>query len=43
MTVRIGTSGWVHPHLRVNFDRFAQLLGVLPCGYQHVMEFRDAS
>jgi uncharacterized protein YecE (DUF72 family) len=31
------------PHWQVNLERFAHFLAALPKGYQHVVEFRDAS
>ncbi len=31
------------PHWRVNLERLEQFLALLPAGYRHVIEFRDAS
>jgi uncharacterized protein YecE (DUF72 family) len=31
------------PHWRVNLERFEHFLAALPKGYEHVVEFRDAS
>jgi len=31
------------PHWQLNLERFAHFLAALPPGYQHVVEFRDAS